>query len=64
VRRGAWARTRSEATSAARRSWRMNVKRLVIVGVGCGVVWWGLEMIDIVELWWVGERKLDVGESS
>jgi hypothetical protein len=41
----------------------MNVKRLVIVGVGCGVVWWGLEMIDIVELWWVGERKLDVGES-
>jgi hypothetical protein len=36
VRRRAWARTRREATSAARRSWRMNVNRLVIV-VGCVV---------------------------
>jgi hypothetical protein len=25
----------------------MNVNRLVIVGIGCGVVWWGLEVIDI-----------------
>jgi hypothetical protein len=43
VRRRAWARTRSEATSAARRSWRMNVNRLVIVvgsdKVRCAVVW-------------------------
>jgi hypothetical protein len=40
VRRRAWVRTRREATSAARRSWRMNVNRLVIVvlGVRCGVV--------------------------
>jgi len=37
VRRRAWARTRREATSAARRSWRMNVNRLVIVVRG-GVV--------------------------
>jgi hypothetical protein len=36
ARRRAWARTRREATSAARRSWRMNVNRLVIV-VGCVV---------------------------
>jgi len=45
VRRRAWARTRREATSAARRSWRMNVNRLVIVvrgGVVLGsVLWWG-----------------------
>jgi hypothetical protein len=33
VRSRAWARTRSEATSAARRSWRMNANGLVIVGV-------------------------------
>jgi hypothetical protein len=45
VRRRAWARTRREATSAARRSWRMNVNRLVIAGVGCGVGWWNLEMM-------------------
>lgn len=31
VRRRAWAKTRREATKAARRSWRMNVNRLVIV---------------------------------
>jgi hypothetical protein len=31
VRSRAWARTSREATSAARRSWRMKVNRLVIV---------------------------------
>ena len=38
----AWARTRSEATRAALRSWRMNVNRLVIV-VQC-VVDMGLDV--------------------
>jgi len=38
VRRRAWARTRREATSAARRSWRMNVNRLVIVVRGGAVM--------------------------